>query len=152
WLTAYADLPEAETIYDVARRLPGAKAARLTHPTAETSGGVYGYGYNAASGFRAHEHIALKQSVAAAKAERRVESAMRRGDPKAARNLLQTALQQTSIPRAELVSLQSRLAASYFFGGDAAEARRLTDVSYMQDDSRSLWINGLADYKQGDYP
>lgn len=153
WLSAYRDLPEANDIFRMAKKLPGAKKAKLTTPmvVSDMVSGA-GYGYGTATGFRNKEGAGgLALSLPARSAIIHIQTTLRQGEPAKAKLLLETALQKGLLTQAALIPLQSRLAASFFYNGNHDEARRLTEVSYMQDDARALWINGLSQYQEGDY-
>jgi soluble lytic murein transglycosylase len=152
WLAAYRDLPEADDLYEQALKLPGGQNdANLLHPLA--AGGVSsgnGYAYGTASGFHARKHGAAQGgSNNANRVINHIDRALHKGNPTAAKTLLEATVQHTRLPRPVLVSLQSQLAAGYFYKGRADEARRLTEASYMQNDARSLWINGLSNFAEG---
>jgi soluble lytic murein transglycosylase-like protein len=152
WLAAYQDLPEAEYLYQQARMLPGGNNAKLARPLAANVAGGHGYGYGTASGFRNKQHrTAVSLSAISRRYANRIENALRQGNTDSAKTLLETALQQTTLPRDQLIALQARLAAGFLYNGDANEAHSLTDVSYMQDDARALWINGLSAFKLSNY-
>ena len=151
WLATYHDLPEADDLYQQARKLPGNKNAKLTRPLEASSLSGHGYGYGTASGFRNKKLPAVKLSAAARKAASRIEAALHDGNPTTAKTVLEASLQKVSLPPKELVALQARLAAGFLYNGDAEEAEHLTDVSYMQGDTRALWINGLSNFKQQEY-
>lgn len=147
WLASYHDLPEAEEIYQLAKKLPASKTVKLMRPQAANDISVGGYGYGTASGFRNKESAgAMALSLPARRAIIRIQASLRQGSPTKAKALLEEALHQNLLTDAALVPLQSRLAASYFYNGDSEEARKLTQASYMQNDARSLWISGLSNY------
>jgi soluble lytic murein transglycosylase len=151
WLASYRDLPEAEDLYQLARRLPDGKNAKLTLPAVINEMSWAGHGYDASSGFRLparRDYAPVPASLR--RSEARIDQALHRGDPAAAKNLLEETLQQTVLPKEDLVSLQARLAAGYFYNGETGEARRLTAATYMQDDALALWISGLGAFRQGD--
>jgi soluble lytic murein transglycosylase-like protein len=154
WLTIYRDLPEADDLYEQAQKLPGSKNVKLPHPTTASaiiSGS--GYAYTPGSGFRSKAHMEIKgASVNTKRTLDRIDRVLRAGDPATAKMLLETVLQQNQLPHAALVSLQSRLAAGFYFNGNAEEARRLTETAYMQNDARALWINGLSNFSTGHRP
>lgn len=152
WLANYRDLPEADDIYQLAKTLPGVKNAKLTRPVAATDISGNGFGYEIGSGFRNKESGgAFALSLPARRAIIRIQSAMRQGHPDKAKAMLEEALQQNLLTGAALAPLQSRLAAGYFYNGDSEEARRLTEVSYLQKDARALWVSGLSNYRLRHY-
>jgi len=151
WLLAYRDLPEAAKIYALARKLPGARNAKLAAPLTVNPMAGGGFGYDFASGFRNRPfHAAVVLSPSARRAANRIERLLRQGEPDEAKAVLEETLQQTSLPQEELVELQARMAAGFFYNGDVAEARRLTDVSYMAESPHALWVHGLSSFKLGD--
>lgn len=144
WLAAYNDLPEADDLYQKAQKLPGSKTTDLVRPVDVNAMSGRDFGYGTTSGFRSREH-----SVAARHIARRIEGVLRQGDPATAKTILEAVLQQAALSQDDRISLQAQLAAGFLYYGDADEARRLTDISYMQGDARALWINGLSNFKLG---
>ena len=152
WLVSYHDLPEAEDIYQQAKKLPAPKGTKLVRPPSVSEISGKGYGYGTSSGFRNKEGAGAQAlSLPARRAIIRIESTLRQGSPTNAKVMLEEALHQGLLTDAALVPLQSRLAASFFYNGNTEEARNLTEASYMQDDARALWINGLSNYQLHHY-
>ena len=152
WMAAYSDLPEAGDVYRTAKKLQGAKNAKLNRPQGVGDMGGNGYGYGTSSGFRNNEAAnGPALSALGHRAVVRINEALRQGEPDRAKNMLEAAVQQGLLTENVLVPLQSRLAAGYFYNGNTEEARRLTEASYMEGDARALWISGLSNYQQHNY-
>lgn len=151
WLNTYRDLPVADTLYTLARKLPNGRAARLAQPVGSGDISSGSLDYETSSGFRDRDGLVGKAvSPASRRAIIRIQSSLRQGSPAKAKILLEAALQEGLLTQGALIPLQSRLAASYFYNGDTAEARRLTAAGYMQQDPRALWIQGLSQFQSGD--
>ncbi len=150
WLAAYRDLPQAASLYEQARTMPGGKNAKLTRPMTITAMSGGGYGYDTGTGFRAKGSKAGFSPVSR-RAASKIEAVLRQGDPATAKTLLEATVQQTPLSPQEIAPLQARLAAGFLYKGDSEEARRLTEADYMQNTPRAHWVSGLAAYQQGDY-
>lgn len=151
WLAAYRDLPEAAAIHQQARKLPGAKNTKLALPVPSSSYSGGGFGYATGSGFHHTDRTRAELSAAGRRAVSRIETAMRQGMPDRAKTLLESSLQQGLLTEEALAPLQSRLAAGFFYSGDADQALRLTEAGYMQDDARAEWIKGLSYFQLRHY-
>ncbi len=151
WLANYRDLPEAEDIYTQARALPGARSANLVRPTSASDIASRDFAYRATTGFRVKQRSVKHLSPKALSLANHVEASLRQGNTETAKAKLTSGIQHTPLPKPELIALQSRLAASFMYNGNDDEARRLTDVSYMSDDARALWVNGLSNFKEKNY-
>jgi soluble lytic murein transglycosylase len=153
WLAAYHDLPEADDLYEQAEQLPASKDAKLARPVAAGNLLSGGFAYGTASGFhnRKEHPVAKGVSKDANRVLNHIGRALHKGDPIAAKTLLEATVQRTPLPRDVLLSLQSQLAAGYFYKGKTDEARRLTEASYMQNNPRALWINGLSNFSEARY-
>jgi soluble lytic murein transglycosylase-like protein len=148
WLVSYGSLPEAPEIYDQARNMPGAKGSKVTHPTlADSWSGTDSYG--SSLGFRpeANDNDAPTKSHCCMAT---INRSLRHGDPYAAKAILETELKRRAIPANELAAIQAHIATGFFYEGETAEARRLTDEVAPSQNALALWINGLAAWKQND--
>jgi len=147
WLESYADLPEANDIYNQAEALPGAMLAGLSKPVADDNW-VSGNGYEGSFGFRNDD--AIYATPAAEKLADKIDHALRKGDAYAAETLLETERSRRTIPTGELAETEGRIAASFFYQGRTEAARRLAFSAGLSQNPLALWINGLSAWKQGD--
>jgi len=148
WLAAYADLPEAEDIYDKARGLKGFSAAHLTRPAATAAWGGNN-SFETVFGFHA-------QAVNAGDAKKahitaRMNAALRRDDPLAARELLATEIQRGTLNADQASEITARIAAAFYYDDDIERARPMAHAAAAHGSPLGLWIDGLSAWKQQDY-
>ncbi len=147
WLASYGNLPEAPDLYDQARHLPAAKGVKFVRPTlgdAWTGSNSYGTSF----GFKIETDAAPKTAKGCCTGE--INRALRKGDPFAAKVLLESEEKRRAIPAAELADLEARIATGFFYQGETERARRLAGEAARSQNPLALWIGGLAAWKQDD--
>jgi soluble lytic murein transglycosylase len=150
WMTANADLPEASDIYKQASRLKGFKDANIMQPIAVTEWSGNGVGLGASSGFRSQSvaDVAAKKT----KLYSKINAQLHHGDPDKARILLTTEMQRGTLSSQDSGDIVSRIAAAFYYDGEVARARSMAHMAANEGVPLGLWIDGLASWKQKDYP
>ena len=150
WMAAYAELPEAEVLYDQARPLRGFAKAKIAHPvtTASWSGGNE---LNASSGFRLRDRSLHDRSTSKSHANTNINAQLRHGDPMIARELLETAQQRGTLSADEVNEATAQIAASFFYEGQNERASNLAHKAAAAGVPQGIWIDGLSAWKQKDY-
>ncbi|MDE2030451.1 MAG: lytic transglycosylase domain-containing protein, partial [Alphaproteobacteria bacterium] len=122
-------------------------AARLARPAAANgaSGGADFFG--SPTGFRLSGSASLRRN----RNVRRIDIALRRGEPTRARELLHTDITHNWISAPDAAQVIARIAASYFYNGETGQARSMAHMSAEAGVPLGLWIEGLSAWKQKDY-
>lgn len=151
WMAAYADLPEATTLYDQAKRLHGFGAAHIASPqTVASWSGNNGFG--ASSGFRSNNSTNDNDDTTTNNhVGSKINAVLRHGDPLKARELLTTELQRGTISATDAGDIISHIAASFFYQGEIERARPMAHTASESGVPLGLWIEGLAAWKQQDF-
>jgi soluble lytic murein transglycosylase-like protein len=146
WMDAYADLPEADDLYDQARSLKGFTAAHIKAPISAASW-TGTNGSNLSSGFHGdNDSIGGKNRV-----DNSINASLRHGDPMEAREMMATEVQRGTLSVGEANEMTSRIAAAFFYEGETERARSLAHSAAASGIPLALWIDGLAAWKQQDY-
>lgn len=151
WLASYSDHPEASHIYAKAIKMAHGSSEGLTKPASAGAISGNGYGYTNGTGFRNGSASEAGLSSDDTKIMRQISTALKQNNKDEAKSLLAKATKHNTLPNKALAPLQSKLAAIYYYSGDNGGALKLTEASYMREDPRALWIEGLSFYKQGKY-
>ena len=145
WMASYADLPEAQALYDQVRPTRGFAKAGMVRPltAASWSGGGE---VNASSGFRLHSGLVHKNT-----ADANIEARLRHSDPMIARAMLETATKRGTVSTDESNAASAQIAANFFYAGQTERAGNLAHKAAAAGVPLGLWIDGLSTWKQKDY-
>lgn len=147
WLASYGDLPEAEDLYSRATTLAG--KVKIPHPsTAAMWSGTDAYG--SWYGFRTETTGNKDKGPAATRLlTSRINHALHRGDPFEAEAILENELKRHPLTPEKIASLQSLIAAGFFYAGHSEHALKLANEAGQLP--LALWIKGLSAW-QNDKP
>ena len=131
WMSVYADLPEADALYEQASALHGFAKAKIAHPvtTASWSGSNE---LSSSSGFRL----------------RGTKDGMTYKSPA---NANINAQLRGALSVSEANDATAQIAASFFTSGQPERARNLAHKAAAAGVPLGLWIEGLSAWKQKDY-
>ncbi|MDP9128626.1 MAG: hypothetical protein M3N08_10260, partial [Pseudomonadota bacterium] len=145
WLAAYADLPEAQDIYDTFRDLPAAKGTKVQRPVmADLWTGEESYGTS--FDFRVENNAA--SSRVTRRIEDKISRALHHNNPGAAEDLLFAEMEHRGLSSAELGEIQGRIAAGFFYAGATGHAHDVALKAMSSNNPLALWIAGLSAWKQ----
>jgi len=149
WLTQYADLPEADELYEKAKQLPGAQA-----DLAEPSSNLWSGGDEFAGSFNlrmaSKDRKGLGTSIASRKFTAKLNKALQKGDPLAAQLLFESEQRHRAIAPHETATAEGLIAASYFYSGKLLHARHMASLGAKEQNPLALWVEGLTDWKLND--
>ncbi|MGB9154643.1 MAG: hypothetical protein WCD70_16335, partial [Alphaproteobacteria bacterium] len=151
WMASYADLPEADTLYDQSRRLHGFATAHIARPVTIASW-TGNNGANTLSGFRmktpdSDDDASLRKNHIDSK----INTALRHGDPMKAREILTTEIQRGTVSVKGAGAIMSHIAATFFYEGETERARPMAHMAATSGAPLGLWIDGLSAWKQQDF-
>jgi soluble lytic murein transglycosylase-like protein len=151
WLGVYGDLPEAETIYTLAKaqrhkitgELPAPrKTERLTSGHEPDSAADFAVEMKADGPFQDGQAGNLASAI---------NRALRRNDPTAAHNLLKAAEGKEPLAGTVAADASAAIAAGFFYMGEREQARVLAESAAGAQQPLGLWIRGLIAWEQKDY-
>ena len=147
WMSAYSDLPEAETIYGKASRIKGFSrkdmVAPKSFPYISANDNVISSGFRQSG---ASEPNQFKTGVS-----QRVGVLLRQGYPVRARAVLGEALNNGSISITSASSMIGSISASFFYQGDDAGAQEVANLVSDGQSPHALWIKGLSAWRSKNY-
>jgi soluble lytic murein transglycosylase-like protein len=147
WFASYSEMPEANALYISTKHLDGFSSAAISPPQSASEW----QGTNAfvsPTGFRStndNEHP-VKGPL-----KSQINTALRRGNPSKANEILESALNQGAVSITAAGDLSSRIAATFFYSGDIDNARKAAHIGAESGAPLGLWIEGLATWKQRDF-
>ena len=149
WLEAYSDLPEASDLYDQTKHLKLSKnEPKFKRPALTDAWG--GNGLSSGSiGFK-NENGEPHRTPLAHNFSNKIDRVLRSQNPFAAKATLEAEQKTRVIPPVELASIKSQIAADFFYEGQSGFARSLTNEIAAAPTPQSLWIGGLAAYREND--
>jgi soluble lytic murein transglycosylase len=151
WLKAYSDLPEAETIYALAKTRHAGNVEELPAPQKAEQVGS-GYEPDSAADFTAEMKTAsAPQGTQTGSLANAINHALRRNDPTAARNLLAAAEGREPLAGTFAADASAAIAAGFFYMGEREQARALAGTAAGLQQPLGLWIRGLIAWEQKDY-
>ncbi|MDD4617325.1 MAG: lytic transglycosylase domain-containing protein, partial [Alphaproteobacteria bacterium] len=131
WFASYASLPEAGDLYSIAKRLRGFSGAGIKKPSGTEWTGINGV--DSPTVFRSSNDNSRSSTAA-----RKVNTA----SPLVNRNDV------AALPSG---NFSSRMAASFFYGGNIGNARKAAHTGAQAGIPLSLWIEGLSTWKERDF-
>ena len=152
WLKRYADLPEAETIYALAKKNNRKDLEQLPVPSsAETwSGGAEA---DEAAEFAAEVKTdGAPEGTGVSKLAHAINHALRHDDPTKARNLLIAAEAEGPLAGTVAADAEAAIAAGFFYMGEREQARSLASAAAGAQQPLGLWIQGLIAWEQDETP
>ena len=150
WLKHYADLPEAETIYELAKKNNRKRTEPLPVPASmETWSG--GGGADETADFAAEVKAdGAPQGASVSKLAQVINHALRRDDPTKARNLLIAAEAEGPLSGTIAADAEAAIAAGFFYMGEREQSRSLASAAAGAQQPLGLWIQGLIAWEQND--
>ncbi len=152
WLEKYGNHPEAERIYELAKRRQPKNALNLKRPTQAY---LSGSGYVVAetkSPRLPHRKLSKSDALAARKLARRIRFALRQGATLTAKKLVQTKDFNRLLSNTEQDELTTRLAAGYLVDGETEWSLDWSERAANRS-GKSLplasWTAGLAAWRLG---
>lgn len=149
WMAFYADLPEADEIYEFAKNQPGFVASATKQPAVTEEWTGYN-SYGSSLGFRVDTR-AHKGPGTAHRFNTKVNKAIHRGDPYFAEALFQIEKSHRSMPNDEVKDVTGKIAASFFYEGRIEHAKKIAIEAANNRSSLGMWIAGLCFWKEDDF-
>jgi len=159
WLAHYADQPQADEIFALARRLPGGRAAALRQPARAEQ--------PSANASRDDEEavaddftVEASRSLSSAdrrrlhEAKERIRALIHAGNTEAASAALDGAEQRHALDKLDSDEMKTVLAQSLFSDGHDAEALRWASEAAERSGDQlpeAHWLAGLAMWRNGDH-
>ncbi len=147
WLKAYATHPDAQSIYEAARRMGGIALTAPTAPEAWRSGGEK----DVVSDFLPTLIKNGPEFKEQNKLGRAILKALRSGHPGEARQILATAQIKGTITKSFVNDAEALIAFSFFGMGERTQTADLAKRAAQGNQPLGLWVTGLLCWEKRDF-
>jgi len=148
WLEAYASLPQAQALYDKARKMGVARPPQPQAPDAWQGGAEIDSAANFTPELTDSDPDAPSGNRILAKA---VQKDLRKGDPWAARDRLLAAQAARKVQGTFAHDLEAVIASAFFAAGERDQSFALAGAAAGANQPLGLWIKGLISWENKDY-
>lgn len=151
WFSSYSSLPQAPLLYAQAKELKDFTQTSVQRPeTSATWKGGGGFG-PLSTGFSYSANDNEKLLGKGNKVVSDIRTALRRGNPDRAYEILASGLNQGAISIEKIGGTLSQIAAAFYYQGKTDRARKLARLTSEARVPLGLWIGGLSSWKQDDF-